>query len=372
MKNASRFISARLRFGGVLPVVATALSFFVIIVAVAVSSGFKKELSDALSSVHGDIVLTPWEGNVKTGGPLVDSLLALSGVKEVRPAVFRAGIVKNGDDIQGVMVKGETLPDTTSLGVYVPSRLCEVLSLGVGDEMLTYFISDKVKARRFTISGIYDGISDSKENYIVKASLDDMRRLCSMEDDEAQVLEVILHEKYRNRFDMSRLKYTCAELSGMQAVSIRDDFASLFDWLTLIDTNVLAILVLMIIVAGFNMISGLLIMLFRSISTIGTLKAAGMRDSGIASVFFRVGARAVLKGMLYGNALALLFCLMQQRFHLIRLDPDNYFLNYVPVNVDVAWIISCDLIAFAAVCVLLLIPCTFISRVDAARTMKSA
>ena len=134
--------------------------------------------------------------------------------------------------------------------------------------------------------------------------------------------------------------------------------------------NVLAILVLMIIVAGFNMISGLLILLFRSTSTIGTLKSMGMTDKGIASVFLRLSARHTLLGMLLGNAAALLFCLVQGTTHLIRLNPANYFVPFVPVSVNVPMIILADAIAFGVIMLLLLIPTLFISKVDPARTVR--
>ena len=131
------------------------------------------------------------------------------------------------------------------------------------------------------------------------------------------------------------------------------------------------ILVLMTIVAGFNMISGLLILLFRNISTIGTLKSMGMTDRAISEVFLRVAANLVFKGMLIGNAIALLFCLVQGTTRLIRLNPDNYFVSFVPVHVNPLLIVGADVVSFAVILLLLLIPCLFISRVDPATTVRA-
>ena len=119
------------------------------------------------------------------------------------------------------------------------------------------------------------------------------------------------------------------------------------------------------------MISGLLILLFRHISTIGTLKSVGMSDKGIASVFLKVSSRIVLIGMAAGNALALAFCFLQHTTHLIKLNPENYFVAYVPVSINVGSVLLADAIAFAAIMLLLLIPCLFISKIDPSETMKT-
>jgi len=158
--------------------------------------------------------------------------------------------------------------------------------------------------------------------------------------------------------------------SPVIAVSSVSRYPQIFDWLNLIDFNVLFILILMTIVAGFNMISGLLIMLFENISTIGLLKALGMTDRSIAKVFLSSAAVLVGKGMAAGNLLALAFCLIQGTTHIIPLDPENYFVSSVPVHVDLGMILAADAISFAVIMLLLLIPCLFISKVDPADTVR--
>ena len=158
---------------------------------------------------------------------------------------------------------------------------------------------------------------------------------------------------------------------SLVATSSVRTYGQIFDWLDLLDFNVLVILILMIVVAGVNMISGLLIVLFRNIATIGTLKTLGMGDRAIGKVFLRVAAGVVLRGMLIGNAVGLLFCFVQQATHLLKLDPTNYFVSYVPVHVDIPWILAADLVAFVAIMLLLLIPTLFIARVDPAQTVKA-
>jgi lipoprotein-releasing system permease protein len=138
----------------------------------------------------------------------------------------------------------------------------------------------------------------------------------------------------------------------------------------MIDFNVFFILLLMTVVAGFNMISGLLIMLFENTSTIGLLKSLGMTDKAIAKVFLSSSAVLTLKGMAMGNAIAILFCIIQSSTHLLKLDPVNYFVSFVPVRMNLGLVLAADAGAFIVIMLLLLIPCLFISKVDPAETVR--
>ena len=386
--NAPRFIASRLRFKGKIAIVSVAVSFFIMIVAVAISSGFRKEIRAGVSSISGDIQLTPSTLNYVNEDdpvlarpaylPAVDSL---AGVKSVIPVVYRAGIVKVGDEIQGVLFKGvPDRPDTVSLGVSIPSRLSDILGLRVGDKMLTYFVGERVKVRRFEITEVYPSIIESEESLLVLASMADLQRLNGWEADQASALEVTLKDGYKSPASIQAMTEEVGMTAMLRssdtddptvATSVIRKYPQLFSWLDLIDFNVVLILVLMTVVAGFNMISSLLILLFRHISTIGTLKSMGMTDRDISSVFLRVSSDLVLKGMLIGNAVALLFCLIQGKTHLLKLDPANYFVSFVPVSVNLPMILLSDLAAYGVIMLLLLIPCLFISKVDPAKTVRA-
>lgn len=387
--DASRFIAGRLRFKGKLAMVSIAVSFFVMIVAVSVSSGFRKEIRAGVSSISGDIQLTASTMNyVNEDDPVCgrpsyyDQLAAVKGVKSIDPVIYRAGIIKNAENIHGVLFKGILKPasDTSVLGVSIPSRLAEVLGIAEGDKMLTYFVGERVKVRKFNVTGIYQSLLDSDDALLVYASIDDMRRLNDWEDDDVSALEITLEDAFKAPALIEAKNDEIGSLSlllsnddddSLVATSVIQRYPQLFSWLNLIDFNVLFILVLMTIVAGFNMISGLLILLFRNISTIGILKSMGMTDRNIASVFLRVSSQLVLKGMAAGNALALLFCLVQGTTHLLKLDPANYFVSFVPVAVNVPMIILADVISYVVIMLLLLIPSLFISKVDPARTVRA-
>lgn len=364
-----------------------AIASFIIIVAVSVSSGFRHELRKGIASVSGDIRITSPDLNyiredspIRSDASYLPSIDSLDGIAEIIPAVYRAGIVKKDSTIHGVLFKG--IPGGgDSLQVRIPRRLSAILGIGPGDDMLAYFIGERVKVRRFHVREIYDDILGSDDNLVVRAGLRDMQRLNGWGAEEVSALEITLSDRWESADGMrlmsdevgARVLFNTPEDEDtVVASSALNMYPEIFSWLELIDFNVLFVLLLMVIVAGLNMISSLLIMLFRSISVIGVLKSMGMTDRSIAAVFLRVASSVVLKGMLAGNLLAFLFCLVQGRLHLMPLNPENYFISFVPVHLNVFQMIGADIISYAAIMLLLLLPCLFISSVDPARTVRAA
>ncbi len=384
--KAEGFIARRLRVKEKMAVVAIAISFLVMIVAVAISAGFRREIRGGVASVTGDVLLTNTAADLTGGADPVDAspsylseLQSAPGVERIEPVIYCAGILQLGDDIHGVLFKG-TAADTVSLGVRIPTTLAERFGLAAGDDLTAWFIGDKVKIRKWHVTGIYKSAMSTEEGEMLYVPIGDLRRLREWDSGQASLLEVTLADRLRTRQGIARATQELgwrANLGArddedpLRAVAATERFAQLFDWLDLIDYNVYAILLLMTIVAGFNMISGLLILLFRHVSTIGTLKTLGMGNHSVAGVFLRVGARTAAIGMAAGNALALLFCLIQDTTHLIRLNPENYFVSFVPVQVNLPGILLADAAAFAGILLLLLIPTLFISRVDPAQTVKA-
>ena len=372
-----------MKFQGKAAMVTIAVASFVIIIAVAVSGGFRHELRKGVASLAGDIQITSPYMNfigedhpVTLGEELETAIGSMPGVDHIVPAVYRAGIIKSGSNIHGVVFKG--IPGGgDSLRVKIPERLSAMLGIGPGDRMLAYFIGEKVKARQFTVESTYDDILGSDDNLVVYAGIEDMRRVNGWDPDKASAIEVILEDNWRSS---DRMEYLTDEIGAeilfgegidsMVATSAARRYPQIFSWLDLIDFNVLIVLVLMVAVAGFNMISSLLIMLFRNISVIGTLKAMGMTDRQISAVFLRIASSAALKGMLAGNILAFLFCIVQNATHFVKLDPANYFVSAVPVHLNAMQVIGADLLAYILIMLLLLLPCLFVSRVDPAKTVR--
>ena len=384
--DASFFIAGRLRFKGNIAMICIAVSFLVMIIAVSVSSGFRHAIRSGLSDISGDIRITPPTLSVLDESLPIEADAAyrpyieeVEGVSEIRPVVYKAGIVKSGDNIQGVLFKGMENDDTVSLAVSVPKRLAEIAGLQTGDRMLTYFVGESVKARQFTVTSVYDALVEADDKLVVYADISDLQRVNGWSASEVSCLEILLEDDMRNESDIESANdrigtlinaYSSDDEESVIASSSVSSYPQLFDWLSLIDFNVLLILILMTIVAGFNMISGLLIMLFENISTIGLLKSLGMTDRAISKVFLSSSAILVAKGMLAGNALAILFCIIQDTTKVLRLNPENYFVSFVPVKLDFGMILTADILAFVLIMLLLLIPCIFISKVDPADTVR--
>ena len=391
--DASLFISRRLRFKGKIAMISIAVSFLVMIIAVSVSSGFRHAIRDGISSVSGDIQLLPLNMNLLDDASPVESdasylpfVKEIDEVEEVIPVIYRAGIVRHEDEIHGVLLKGmpaDKLPfsneDSTALAVAIPRRLSEIIGLSEGDRMLTYFIGEKVRARQFNVVSVYESMLETDDRLVVYADLADLQRLNGWDSNQVSAMEVMLEKGSRNEEQIKEIAsevgttvyaYTAEDETTVLATSCVSRYPQIFDWLNLMDFNVFFILVLMTIVDGFNIISGLLIMLFENISTIGLLKTLGMTDRSIAKVFLSSSAVLAIKGMAIGNALAIIFCIVQSSTHILKLDPVNYFVSYVPVHLDLGMILVADVISCAAIMVLLFIPCVFISKVDPAETVR--
>ena len=380
------YIASRLRFKGKIAITCIAVSFLVMILAVAVSSGFRREVRNGLSSLSGDILISAPDLNVMgesrpvdLSDPSLEYVASSRLVEEIMPVVWRAGIVKNGEGMHGVLVKGvsDAVNDSVPLGVSIPRKLAQASGLKPGDRMLTYFVGDALKMRQFNVVGIHEAVVETDDKFVVYASLSDMQRLNGWDENQVSAVEVHLDDAFAGEDavlaatqEIGSLVSLYQDGDDMVATSSVSRYPQLYSWLSLIDFNVGIILLLMTVVAGFNMISGLLILLFENISTIGILKSMGMTNKSISKVFLAASARLVSVGMLIGNVSAMLICIIQKTTHILKLNPENYYVSFVPVNIDLLQILMADTLSFVAIMLLLLIPCLFISKVDPAQTVR--
>lgn len=380
--SAPSFIARKLRFKGRMPLICIALSFFIIVLAVAISAGFRREIRAGVSSISGDIRIIPQQYTLSDEEQPIplhptyeEPIRALDEVKAFVPVISRVGIIKTAEAIQGVLFKGMPGGADSTGCARIPRKLSQLLQIAEGDRFTVYFLGEKTKARRLKVEQVYEGILDTEDKLVVYLPLEDMQRVSGWTADQAGSFEILLKHPERapemkEEIGSLLFLYTTEDDTPVYCQSVTERYPQIFDWLNLIDSNVVFILILMIIVAGFNMISGLLILLFESISTIGALKAFGMTDRQLRRVYLRLSSGIVLKGLVWGNALALLFCLIQDRFHLLKLDSASYFVSYIPAQIDWSLLLSFDIIAYSAIILILQIPLLFISRIDPASTMR--
>lgn len=394
--------------GNAIACVSVAISIGVILMAVAISEGFRKEIGKRAAGFSGEILITvPGMDYMNDVYPLqadlsyLPEIKAVPGVRSVSETAYKPGMIKSGKDVHGVMFKGVdstysldffadflaegSLPDFSgermSDGVLISKRLAAMLGLSTGERMTVYFIGEQVRARRLTVSGLYDIQLEDLDEKLALMDIRQIRRLNGWEDHESSCLEISLGgdgskaaERMRNRvYDGIGEIIMERDITADAPVVVRridEIYPGLFDWLALLDLNVLVVMVLMMAVAGFNMISGLLIILFERISMIGLLKSLGMRTSNICKVFIYRGGAIVLKGMLWGNAVAVPLLLVQKWLKPFTLNPVNYFVNFVPVELNLIHIVLVDIAAFVLMILIMTIPSLFIARVSPDRTIK--
>ena len=312
----------------------------------------------------------------------------------VNDVAYTSGMLKSDESVQGIMFKGVdstysldffekylvegTLPDfsgkSASNQILISERLASLMNYKCGDKITAYFVGESVRVRRFTISGLSNVRLDEMDKTLAIVDIRQTRRLNGWESDQVSNIEIKLAaganaDKICREIEEIILDRPWDDDSVI-ASQIRYIYPHIFDWLDLLNMNVLIILILMIVVAGFNMISGLLIILFEKISMIGLLKALGMKTRDICRVFIYRGSFIVIKGMVIGNVIAIILSILQGVFHIIPLDPANYFVDHVPVYVNVPKIVILNVASFALMILIMIIPSFFIARVQPEKTIK--
>lgn len=380
--------------------VSVALSVCVMVLAVFIVQGFKKEIKYKLSGFSGDIQLTMGGTGTKNDVVPLDTLrslgaiAAMKDIASVSPVCYKTGILKGREDIQGVYFKGvdslydlsffkETLTDgrlpdfrgKISTEILISKRIADILGYRTGDEVEAYYVGERVVVRKYTIVGIYDAQIEDIDKTLAVVDIRQTRHLNRWKEGQVSNYEL----KAGPRSDVNAVSAKVGEIidsyaregdQNIRPVPVTRLYSNLFDWLNLLDFNVIIVLVLMMAVAGFNMISSLLIILFENISTIGVLKSMGMTNRGVSGVFLWRALFIVLKGVFWGDLAASALSLFEKATHIIKLNPENYFVSYVPVNVNLGAMLVVDVASVAAIMLFLLLGSIFIAKVSPAKTMS--
>lgn len=381
--------------------VSVALSIAIMIVALAVVAGFKTEIRDRATGFMGAVMLVqPGQSPLNEQYPFSERLSyraaldAMPGIRGTSGVAWRSGLIKTDENIGGISFKGVdslydfsffagclvegALPDyhgRISNDILLSRTTCRTLGFETGDDVVVYFIGDEVKVRKFSVCGIFDAGLEEIDTRMAVADRRHIQRLNGWAADEVSSIEIRLDpdaavEAAADRVE--RLVFSSMQESdrALFVTHVKKLYGHLFDWLALLDLNVLMILLLMVAVAGFNMLSALLIILFEQISTIGLLKALGMTSREVGRVFLLRAGALVAKGMLWGNVFGIAICLFQRHTHLLRLDPANYFVRFVPIRLQIPRIILLNLVAAILLMLLISLSTRFIARVSPDKTMR--
>ena len=411
--NLELFIARKIHFGGnhkkkvsspaiKIAMAGIALGIATIILSVCITIGFKKEIRDKIIGFnsHVQIVNFKSENSHETLPVCVnDSFLNnLDSNPEVRHSeVFatKPGIIKTDNDFQGIVFKGidknydwtffkqnlkegeilNVSDSTNSNGVIISKYIADRLNFKVGDSFFAYFMQEPVKTRKFTITGIYSTNFTDYDKIFVITDIRTIQKLNGWEKDQYSGVEVYLHnfedvDRFAEKmfFDMSI--QTDRMGNAFFSKSVKHMNPAIFGWLELLNTNVFVIIVLMLLVSGFTMISGLLIIILERTNMIGILKAVGAKNASIRKVFLYVSSFLILKGMLWGNLIALGICFVQKTFGVIKLDPANYYIDEMPIYLDPIYILLINIGSFSISMLMMVGPSYLIAKISPAKSIK--
>ena len=407
--RAERFIAAKLsdgdgrlsRTSNTIAWVSVGLSVAIMIIAIAVVAGFKSEIRARATGFMGSVMLVqPGQSPINELYPFSENLsyreklASTPGVIGVSGVAWRSGLIKTDENIDGLYFKGVdslydfsfftsclvegNLPDyhgSISNDVLLSRTTASKLGFHVGDDVVVYFIGDEVKVRKFRLCGLYDAGLEEIDTKMAVADRRHVQRLNGWASDEVSSIEIRIDgntsiEAMNDRVEEVLFTSMQEDDRALFVTNVKKLYGHLFDWLSLLDFNVLMILLLMVAVAGFNMISAILIILFEKISTIGLFKALGMTSREVSRVFLLRAGALVGKGMLWGNILGIGLCLIQKYTRIIKLDPVNYFVSAVPIRLSFGEILLLNLVAAFLIMAIISLSSRFISRISPDRTMR--
>ena len=380
-----------------------AVGLAVMIVAVAVVIGFKHEVRDKVVGIGSDITVTNFDAQksyetvpVSASDSLLDVLRSTEGVKHVQRYSTKPGMIMTDDNFLGMVLKGVSqeydwtflskhlqegeipaFSDTASTNRTLISRtIANKLHLKMGDKLYTYYIDgEKVRARRLEVSGIYQTNFSIYDDLFLLTDLYTVNRLNSWKPDQVSGIEVEVEdygllqpikENIREKVDMQKDRYG----STYYATTVEESNPQIFAWLDLLDMNVWVILILMTGVAGFTMISGLLIIILERTNMIGVLKALGADNLAIRKVFLSFSVFLIGRGMLWGNLIGLAFVGVQSFFRPFKLDPATYYVDSVPVEFNLWWWILLNVCTLIVSVLMLVGPSYLIAHIHPAKSIK--
>ncbi len=382
--------------------IGVALGLAVMLVTIAVSFGFKHEVREKAVGFSSHIHISNYESGqshealpVAADSALLGRLAAIPSVEHVQRYAAKPGVFRTDNDFIGYILKGVgedydlsfyaqdlkegVLPqfsDSVASGNILISRvIADKLQLNVGDKVDSYFLQGTMRARRYTVAGIYETGFNEYDRLFVIADLKAVQALNRWEPDQVTGVEVVLTDFSKvedMNWELGTMLDRTEDKYGNQYLvqSVTDINPGLFAWLDVLDMNVWLILALMIGVAGFTMISGLLILIIERTQFIGILKALGASNASMRKAFLYLAMLIIGKGMLWGNIVGLGLCAVQKFTGLIPLDPANYYLDRVPIEFNWLFILAVNVVMFVLSVLILIVPSHLISRIYPTKAMR--
>ncbi|NER16119.1 ABC transporter permease [Spongiivirga citrea] len=378
---------------------AIALGLIMMMVAIAVGVGLQQKIRDKVAAFNGHIQIVNFDNNnsqssgkpISTNQEFYPEFKTVDGIKHIQAVATKAGVIRTENTFEGIVLKGvgadyqwqnfdefivegrtpKVDEEKENKEVILSAYMANRLQLSVGDSFGSFFLrnnSDIPNKRNFTIVGLYDsGFKEFDEKYVF-ADIRHIQRMNRWKPDEVGSFEVFID-------DFSELQEKGNEvygsvLSTLNTTTIADQFFTIFEWLAIFDFNILIIMVIMIFVAGINMITALLVLILERTPMIGIFKAMGMQNRSIRQIFLYNAGYLIVLGLLWGNVIGVGLLYIQKKFGFIKLDPVNYYVTEAPVYIDVRYIIALNLGVLLLCVLMLLLPSQIITKISPVKAIR--
>ncbi len=380
-------------------IAAIAIGIIVMLVAIATGLGLQQKIRDKAVAFNGHLTISSFDSNIseESLSPISSDqefypvFKAVPGVTHIQAVAHKFGVIRTETDFEGMVLKGvgqdfnwdlfdEFIIDGRKPGyanqmsneVLIPAYLSNRLELKTGDSFQMYFAKNDVNRppsiRKFDIVGIYrSGFQELDETYLI-GDLKQVQRLNRWEEDQVGHFELFISD-YSRLDEIANGVYQNTP-SILNTETVAQKYASIFEWISIFDKNIYGIIGIMILVAGINMITALLVLILERTQMIGLLKAMGSQNRDIQKIFLINAAYLILHGLFWGNLIGIGLLILQQRFGLFPLDPEVYYVTQAPVYLNIGYIVLLNLGTFFTCLLMLLIPSHIISRISPVRAIR--
>ncbi|WP_347374315.1 FtsX-like permease family protein [Aequorivita sp. Q41] len=380
-------------------ITAIAIGIVMMLISIAAGVGLQNKIREKVSAFNGDIIITNFDTNfsndsqnpISKNQEFYPSFKNIEGIKHLQVSASKGGIIRTETDFEGVVVKGVgadynweyfkdylvagKLPDfmgDLNQDILISEYLANRLHFKVGDKVTTFYLNDEVsktpRSRGFTIVGIYNsGFQQFDEQFII-TDIRHIQRLNKWEDDQIGAFEVFVTD-FDDIIPIGNAVYNETG-STLDTQTIRTKYASIFEWLDLFDFNIIMIIGIMILVAGINMITALLVLILERTQMIGILKALGSSDWSVRKVFLYNAMYLIGVGLFWGNLIGIGLLLIQKYGKFFPLNPDTYYVNEAPVYLSLDYILILNAGTFLLCLIMLLIPSFIISKISPVKAIR--
>lgn len=386
-------------------IAAIAIGMIMMIISVAAGVGLQQKIREKVAAFNGHIIVSNFDDNqsevsrdpISINQDFYPKFKNVSGISHIQAVATKAGIIRTESDFEAVIYKGVgkdydwnnlkeylvegKLPDVSknlNAQVLISKYIAERLHLKVGDKFNTFFMKDdnnKLPNRRyFEISGIYNsGFQEFDATYII-GDIRHLQRINKWNPDQIGSFEIFIddfnqiEQKGDEVYNNTQNKQDASKTLDTQTIA--EKYFYIFEWLHLFDFNIVVILVIMIIVATINMVVALLVLILERTQMIGILKAVGANNWTIRKIFLYNAFHLIVRGLIWGNLIAIGIIIIQQQFGIVKLNPESYYVNVAPLYLDWLYILLLNLGTAIVAFLVLLIPSYIVTKISPVKAMR--